>query len=61
MAIVDPDDLIGRTYLSPPDDSGDRERIRILEAIDGQDSNIMDDPQMIKFKCSTDDGQYNEM
>lgn len=61
MEVIDPDDLIGRNYLSPPDNYGNRERIRILETIDEQDNRIMGDPQMIRFKCSTDDGQYQEV
>ena len=42
-------------------ETGDRERLRILEAIDERDALISDDPTLIKFKCATDDGMIDEI
>ena len=61
MAMIDPDDLIGRTYLSDPDSLGDRNRLEIVEAIDRHKDEMFDDPDMIKFLCSTGDGEYDEI
>ena len=61
MAVIDPDDLIGRTYLTPPDTTGDRERVRIVKSIRDHDNQIINDPSMIKFRCVTDDGKVDEL
>ena len=61
MALIDPDDLVGRTYLTNPDDSGDRDRLRIVEAINKHHEDILEDPSLIEFKCTTQDGRLEEI
>ena len=34
MAVIDPDDIIGCTYLTPPADDGTRARIKVVEKLD---------------------------
>ena len=34
MALIDPDDIIGRTYLTEPAEDGTRAQIKIVEKID---------------------------
>ena len=33
MTIIDPDDLIGRTFLAEPKNDGDRERLTVVEVM----------------------------
>ena len=40
MAVLDPNDIIGRTYLSTPEEDGTRMRLRVVEAIDEVDRNL---------------------
>ena len=61
MAIIDPTDLIGRTYLSQPDETGGRERVRIVETLNEREAMILEDPDMIRFRCVTEDGMVDEI
>lgn len=61
MALIYPYYLIGRTYLSEPDDYEDIERPRIVESIDKHRSMLEDNPDFIKFKCNTYDGILEEI
>jgi hypothetical protein len=56
-----PEDLIGRTFLKLPEDNGERFRAKILEAIVDNDAQLAKDPAMVKFRCSINDDQYEEI
>ena len=55
------DDLIGRSYLSQPEEDGTRRRIKIIEQLDDVDGILANDPNMIKFRANTDDGTIEEI
>ena len=61
MANITTEDLIGRTYLSQPQEDGTRRRIKIIEQLDDFDNMIANDSNMIKFRASTDDGTIEEV
>ena len=61
MANITTDDLIGRTYLSQPQEDGTRRRIKIIEQLDDFDNMIANDSNMIKFRATTDDGTIEEV
>ena len=61
MANITTEDLIGRTYLSQPQEDGTRRRIKIIEQLDDFDNMIAKDSNMIKFRATTDDGTIEEV
>ena len=60
MPIVDPEELTGRTFLIPADD-GQTHRARIVEAIDDHEHATHSNDEHIKFKCSVNNDQYEEL
>ena len=44
MAIIDPNDLIGRTYLTNPAEDGQRMRLRIVEILDKEEQERLQEP-----------------
>ena len=61
MPTLDPDDLIGRTFLKPPENDGRRYRAKIVEAIEEKEKNIANHPDKIKFRCSVNNDEYEEI
>ena len=61
MPTFDPDSLIGRTFLKRPTESGERFRAKIIEAVRDKDQTLAKDPKMIKFRCSVNDNEYEEI
>ena len=49
MPIIDPADLVGRTFLTPEDDDGKLLRARIVKAIDDYDDDCAKDSTQKKF------------
>jgi hypothetical protein len=59
MALFDPDDLLGRTYLSHPEDNGERFRAQVIQkVIDNTETNVQD---RVKFLVRVDDKQADEI
>jgi hypothetical protein len=61
MMIIKPEDLIGRTFLTSTRDNGQRFRARIVEAVEDHRQSISDNPEHIKFRCSINNDQYEEV
>ena len=61
MSTIDPADLIGRTFLMPPEEDGTRLRAKIIEAIETKERDLANDPVRIKFRCSVNDNEYEEI
>jgi hypothetical protein len=61
MHIVDPNDLVGRTFLMPPQEDGQRFRARIVRAIEDHERNLAKDEDRIHFLCSINDDQFEEI
>ena len=49
---LSPDDLIGRTFLMPPDNDGSRVRARIIQKIQDHKQDLQEHPELAKFKCT---------
>jgi hypothetical protein len=47
IAIIDANDIIGRSYLQEPEEDGTQHRLRIIAKLDEHDGNIANDPTMI--------------
>ena len=61
MPTIAPNDLIGRTYLTDPEEDGTQRRIKIVTILNDMDQDLMNSPDMIEFKATTDDGTYEEV
>ena len=61
MPVFSPDDIVGRTFLLEPQEDGQRFRARIVRAIKDQDDELARHPDKIKFLCSINDDQYEEI
>ena len=48
---ISPDNLIGRSFLMPPEEDGSRVRAKILEAIESTKDEAANQPEMIKFRA----------
>ena len=57
----DPSDLIGRTFLLPEQKDGQRHRASIVELLTDQENKLAKDPSRIKFLCSVNNDQYEEI
>ena len=49
MALLDPDSIIGRTFISAPDEDDCQVRLKIVEAIAHQDVELANNPVHMKF------------
>ena len=61
MPTFDPTDLIGRTFLLPPQDDGQRFRGKIIETIVENGQELNKHPDRIKFRCAVNDEQFEEI
>ena len=61
MPTIEPGDLIGRTFLKLPEDDGRRYRAKIIEAIEEKNKNLANHPDKIKFRCSVNNDEYEEI
>ena len=55
------DDLVGRTFLLPQQEDGQRLRACIVGLIEEQKNKLEKDPTRIKFHTSVNDGQFEEL
>ena len=61
LPTIDPEDLIGRTFLKEPEEDGQRFCVKIIEAIANNQHDLAERKENIKFRCSVDDGCYEEI
>ena len=52
MMIIEPEDMVGRTFLTDPLDNGEQHRARIVKAIEDHQENTEKHPERVKFLCS---------
>ena len=56
-----PDELIGKTFLKDPTEDGIRLRAKIIEKLEEDEDTRTKDPRFIKFRCSVNDGEFEEI
>ena len=61
MAIIDTNDIIGRTFLTVPQEDGTKMRLRIIEALDQDEQERVSHPANIKFRAVNGDNSYEEI
>ena len=52
MPIIDPDGLIGHTFLMNQQDDGQNFCERVIEAINAHDENVTKNPEIFRFRFS---------
>jgi hypothetical protein len=61
MPIIDPNDLVGRTFLLPQQEDGQCFRACIVKALDDYESDLGIQPDHIHFLCLAKDGDFEEI
>ena len=61
MPIINPTDLVGRTFLLDGQEDGQTFRARIVEAINAHQDKVKDNPELLKFRCSVNNDKYEEI
>lgn len=59
--VFNPEDLIGRTFLMDKQDNGEIHRARIVQMIEDHESDVKDNPTMIKFRLSVNNDAAEEV
>ena len=60
LPTINPDELIGKTFLREPSEDGTRLRAKIVERIKSMEDKISDDPKFIRFRCTVNDGEFED-
>jgi hypothetical protein len=58
--IVDPQELLGRTFLMDTQEDGQRFRAHIVECISDHESNVCHSDDHVKFRISVNEDEYEE-
>jgi hypothetical protein len=61
MVIVDPQELLGSTFLMGTQEDGQRFRARIVECISDHESNVCCSDDHVKFRISVNEDEYEEI
>jgi hypothetical protein len=61
MVIVDPQELLGCTFLMDTQEDGQRFRARIVEYISDHESNLCRSDDHVKFRISINEDEYKEI
>ena len=61
LPTIDTQDLIECTFFQDPREDGTRFRARMIEAIDKNKNGCVNDPKLIKFRCSVNNGEFEEV
>ena len=61
MPIIDTSDLVGRTFLTPVNEDGQRLRARIVKAVEDYEDDNLKDPTHKKFVCTMNDDTTEEI
>ena len=61
MALVNPEDLVGRSFLLEKQKDGQQLRARIVSLIEDSNANLEDNKERIKFLLKMDDDKSEEV
>jgi hypothetical protein len=61
MVIVDPQELLGRTFLMDTQEDGQRFHAHIVECISDHESNVRRSDDHVKFRISVNEDEYKEI
>ena len=61
MPTIEPESLIGRTFLMKPEEDGQRFRAKVVEAIAEDENQLANHPERIRFRCSVNNEQFEDI
>ena len=61
MPLIELMDLLGRSFIPDTEGGENKLRTQIVEAIQDHDKSTKDNPEHIKFRCSINEDQYEEI
>ena len=61
LHVIDPNDLLGRTYLTQPMEDETRARLWIVEALDELDRTTQSSKEVLRFQCQNSEGTIEEI
>jgi hypothetical protein len=61
LEIINPSDLIGRTFLTEPQEDGQRFCAQIVRAISNNEHDLENDPKQVKFVCSMNNDAFEDI
>ena len=61
VEVIEPEDIVGRTFFTDPLDNGEQHRACIVKAIEDHQENTEKHPERVKFLCSFNNEQYEEI
>ena len=57
MYVFNAEYIIGRTFLLPNEQTGEKHRFRVVKSLEEYDKELANDPDYVKFLCSLDKEQ----
>ena len=61
MPNIDAKDLLGRTFLKPPEPDGTRHRAKIVEILQQDDALRQRHPDLVRFRCTVGNDEFEEV
>ena len=61
LPTINPEELIGKTFLMEPTADDNRMRAKIIEQIKVNGDNRTNDPRFIKFRCKLNDNDFEDI
>jgi hypothetical protein len=61
VANIEPLDLVGRTYLKPVEENGERYRAKIVGYIEEFEGQVRSNPELVKFRTKIGDTDFEEI
>ena len=61
MPIMNPEDLVGRTFLLDQREDGQKFRAKIVEAVNDHEDKVQSNPELLRFRCSINNDEFEEI
>ena len=61
MPIINPEDLVGRTFLLDQQEDGQKFRAKIVKTINAHEDKVQSNPELLKFGWSINNDEYEEI
>ena len=61
MAIINPSDLVGRSFLLDTNENGEKFRAKIVQAILTHGRNLESTPERMQYRCTINNDAYEEI
>ena len=58
---MNPEDLVGRTFLLDQREDGQKFRANIVEAVNAHEDKVQSNPDLLRFRCSINNDEFEEI